>query len=151
MKGKLRKNVLGVIFDAEHNVLIVSRANDPLHWQFPQGGVDNGEHLEEAMIRELGEELGTRNFKIVAKCPETHTYRWAKTLIRDENVGQEQTIFLLRYEGNTQDINVDQRELGGFLWVPPSKVEVFLHEYRKPVWHIVRDNFDLSTFSLKTE
>jgi len=149
MKDKLRKNVLGVIFDHENNVLIVSRANDPLHWQFPQGGVNWGEPLEDAIIRELGEELNTKKFTIIAQCPEKHIYKWAKTLIRDENIGQEQTIFLLRFNGNTSEIKVDDRELGGFLWVPPEKVNVFLQEYLKPVWNIVTNNFNLPAFTPK--
>lgn len=144
MKGKLRQNVLGVVFDHDHNVLIVSRANDPLHWQFPQGGVLENESMDQAIIRELGEELGTTQFTIISQCPEKHTYRWAKTLIRDENVGQEQTIYLLKFLGKTSDIQVDQRELGGFLWIPGDKVDIFLHEYRKPVWNIVKNNFDLT-------
>lgn len=150
MDGKLRKNVLGVIFDHENNVLIVSRANDPLHWQFPQGGVDFGENRADAIIRELGEELGTEKFVILGECPEKHIYKWAKNLIRDENVGQEQTIFLLRFNGNSSEIRVDQRELGGFLWIPPSKVGVFLHDYRKPVWELVEKHFDLGTFDRKS-
>jgi len=136
MAEKLRTNVLGVILDDDDNVLIVSRANDPLHWQFPQGGVNEGEVAEDAIVRELEEELGTADFEIITVCPEKHSYRWAESLIRDEHVGQEQTIFILRFTGNSKDIELDQRELGGFLWVHPSQVPIFLHEYRKPVWDI---------------
>ncbi len=136
MAEKLRNNVLGVILDEEDNVLIVSRANDPLHWQFPQGGVHDNESEETAIIRELKEELGTSDFSILTTCPEKHSYRWAENLIRDEHVGQEQTIFILRFTGNSKDIALDQRELGGFLWVNPSQVPIFLHEYRQPVWDI---------------
>lgn len=139
--GKLRKNVLAIIFDAEGNVLIVSRVNDPLHWQFPQGGVNENESNEEAIIRELGEELNTREFIVLAECPEKHVYKWAKRLIRDEHMGQEQTIMLLKFTGNTQSIRVDKRELGGFLWVSQDKIDIFLHEYRKPVWNIVLKHF----------
>lgn len=135
---KYRKNVLGVIFDQDNNVLIVSRANDPLHWQFPQGGIDEHETEEAAIMRELSEELGTTSFHITDICPEKHCYRWARNLIRDEHVGQEQTIFLMKFTGNTSEIRVDKRELGGFLWVPADKVEIFLHSYRKPVWDIVK-------------
>lgn len=139
--GKLRKNVLAVIFDKDGNVLIVSRVNDPLHWQFPQGGVHENETNEEAMIRELGEELNTDNFTILDKCPEKHTFYFPKRLIRDENLGQEQTIILLKFNGSTEAIRVDRRELGGFLWVSQDQIEKFLHEYRKPVWHIVMKYF----------
>ena len=140
-QGKLRKNVLAIIFDADGNVLIVSRSNDPLHWQFPQGGVNEGETNQEAVLRELGEELHTTEFNLLAECSEKHIYRWAKKLIRDENLGQEQTIMLLKFTGNTKSIQVDRRELGGFLWVPQDKIEIFLHEYRKPVWHIVLKHY----------
>ena len=140
-QGKLRQNVLAIIFDSDANVLIVSRANDPLHWQFPQGGINEDETAQQAVIRELGEELNTKDFIILAECPEKHIYRWAKKLIRDENLGQEQTIMLLKFTGNTQSIQVDKRELGGFLWVPQDKIEIFLHEYRKPVWNIVLKHF----------
>jgi putative (di)nucleoside polyphosphate hydrolase len=138
---KLRQNVLAIIFDNEANVLIVSRANDPLHWQFPQGGIGDNEDAKTALLRELQEELHCNDFTILAECPEKHIYHWAKKLIRDENLGQEQTIFLVKFTGNTQSIQVDKRELGGFLWVPQNKIEVFLHEYRKPVWHIALKHF----------
>lgn len=139
--GKLRKNVLAVIFDQDSNVLIVSRVNDPLHWQFPQGGVNDNESNEEAIIRELGEELGTTDFTILDQCPEKHTFYFPKRLIRDENLGQEQTIILLKFNGGTRNLRVDKRELGGFLWVSQEQIEKFLHEYRKPVWHIVMKYF----------
>lgn len=139
--GKLRKNVLAVIFDQDSNVLIVSRVNDPLHWQFPQGGVNDNESNEKAIIRELGEELGTTDFTILDQCPEKHTFYFPKRLIRDENLGQEQTIILLKFNGGTRNLRVDKRELGGFLWVSQEQIEKFLHEYRKPVWHIVMKYF----------
>ena len=123
--GKLRKNVLAVIFDQDSNVLIVSRVNDPLHWQFPQGGVNDNESNEEAIIRELGEELGTTDFTILDQCPEKHTFYFPKRLIRDENLGQEQTIILLKFNGGTRNLKVDKRELGGFLWVSQEQIEKF--------------------------
>ena len=40
-------------------------------WQMPQGGVDEGEDLDKAMLRELGEEIGARkkHVAIVARLP----------------------------------------------------------------------------------
>jgi len=149
MSDKLRKNVLGVIFDNERNVLIVSRVNDPLHWQFPQGGINPDENMEIAIIRELQEELGTSKFTVIDKCPETHSYKWARSLIRDDNVGQVQTIFILEFNGFSSDIILDHRELGGYLWIPHYKVTHLLHEYRKPVWKIVKKYFNIKTLTRK--
>src|SRR6187399_178467 len=44
-------------------------------WQMPQGGVDPGEDLDKAMLRELGEEIGVRkkHVAVVARLPRTCT------------------------------------------------------------------------------
>src|SRR4029079_6661448 len=45
-------------------------------WQMPQGGVDDGEDLDAAMLRELKEEIGARkkNVEIVARLPQELFY-----------------------------------------------------------------------------
>jgi len=43
-------------------------------WQFPQGGIDEGESPEEALLRELKEEIGTNEVEILGSCPQWHTY-----------------------------------------------------------------------------
>ena len=149
MTGKLRQNVLGVILDYQDNVLLVARAHDPFHWQFPQGGVNDGEDPDYAIFRELKEEVGTHSFSIIQVCPEKHVYHWSRNLIRDEHIGQEQTIYLLRFHGSTDEIRVDGRELGGSLWLPPYKVDVFLHDYRKPVWEMIKKHYQIPTLQEK--
>ena len=143
MEQKYRQNSVGVILDRENNVLLVARANDPLHWQFPQGGLQPLETPEQAIMRELLEELGTSSFSILSKAPEQHSYQWDEYLIRDEYIGQIQTIFLLRFTGVTSQIKVDRRELKGSLWVSPERLESFLHPYRQPIWHIITKYYNI--------
>ena len=53
-----RRNV-GIILINDHSqVLIANRSNQLSAWQFPQGGIDDHEIPEQAMFRELKEELG---------------------------------------------------------------------------------------------
>ena len=47
-----------VIINAHGQVFWGRRAGNPTAWQFPQGGINEGESEQEAMYRELGEELG---------------------------------------------------------------------------------------------
>lgn len=52
---------VGVILDRNHNILLTRRASDAHQgglWEFPGGKVEPGECLEEALGRELQEELG---------------------------------------------------------------------------------------------
>ena len=55
---KLRQNVAGILIQADSGkILICERYNSSGAWQFPQGGVDDGETHEEAITRELNEEI----------------------------------------------------------------------------------------------
>ena len=77
---KFRSNVTGVIIHpAENKVLMFRRLAEKdkisgfltgggqlkWNWQFPQGGVNVGESEEEALFRELKEEIGTGDVKII--------------------------------------------------------------------------------------
>ena len=60
-----RKNVAMVVMNNNRQVLICRRKGTE-NWQFPQGGIDNNELLEEAMYRELYEEVGLKRFDAVS-------------------------------------------------------------------------------------
>jgi putative (di)nucleoside polyphosphate hydrolase len=84
--------------------MAAERADLPGSWQFPQGGVDAGETEEEAVLREMREELGLNadEFEIVAKLPQTVKYDFPPEIAQIKPhlakfAGQEQTIFILRF------------------------------------------------------
>src|ERR1700759_3594117 len=53
-----RPNVAAILINKEGLLFIAERAHIRGSWQFPQGGVDPGEGLEEALFREVEEEIG---------------------------------------------------------------------------------------------
>src|SRR5690606_25964398 len=75
-------------------------------WQMPQGGVDDGEELEPAMLRELGEEIGVRrrHVEIVARLPADLYYdlppELQGKLWGGKYRGQRQSWYLVRFIGD---------------------------------------------------
>ena len=96
-------------------------------WQFPQGGINPGESPEQAMYRELFEEVGfepKKMFRILASTRNWLRYKLPKRLVRWDTkpvcIGQKQKWFLLQLVGNDSDINMQTSstpEFDGWRWV----------------------------------
>ena len=64
-KLPLRIGVGAIVLNEKNQVFVGKRKDNPVDkWQMPQGGVNKGEDLTEAMKRELHEETGINNIKI---------------------------------------------------------------------------------------
>lgn len=107
-------------------------------WQFPQGGIQESESAEQAVFRELHEEVGvTRDFVEVLGCTEDWLrYDIPENLIRHHQtpccIGQKQRWFLLRFTGKESDVclnGTDKPEFDQWRWVdhlePPRSVISF--------------------------
>jgi putative (di)nucleoside polyphosphate hydrolase len=114
-----RTNVGALLFNADGLVLVARRADMPNAegaaggWQLPQGGVDDGEDLRVAVLRELAEEIGTDKAEIIAEHPGWLTYDFPPDLaasgfrIAQKYRGQRQKWFALRFLGVESDIRLD--------------------------------------------
>lgn len=106
-----RPNV-GIILLNNHNEVWWGKRVREHSWQFPQGGIKYGETPEQAMFRELEEEVGLRaeHVKIVGRTRDWLRYevpdRFIKRDIRGHYRGQKQIWFLLRMTGRDCDVNL---------------------------------------------
>ena len=81
-------------------------------WQFPQGGIDRGESPEQAMFRELHEEVGLhpQHVEVLARTREWLRYevpdRFIRRDARGHYKGQKQIWFLLQLVGHDWDLNL---------------------------------------------
>jgi len=128
-----RHNVVGFITNNKNEILLVQRANEKReHWQLPQGGVDKGESEEQAVLREMREEVGAVNLKILGKHPKKYSYVWSRWhQLRGSYRGQRQTIFYLRFDQSRDSIKLDQHEIRDYQWVPIEQALKFVHPMRR--------------------
>lgn len=132
-----RPNVGIILLNAQNEVWWGKRVREH-SWQFPQGGIKFGETPEQAMFRELEEEVGLRSehVKVIGRTRDWLRYevpdRFIKREIRGHYRGQKQIWFLLRMVGRDCDVNLRLTEHPEFdawrwhdYWVPLDVVIEF--------------------------
>ena len=106
-----RANV-GIIICNKQGQVFWARRYGQHSWQFPQGGIDQGENPEQAMYRELHEEVGLKptDVELLGVTRNWIRYRLPKRLIRSGThpvcIGQKQKWFLLRLTCDDKDVDV---------------------------------------------
>ena len=108
---KYRPNVAAIVINANGLILACSRSDFPECWQLPQGGIEPGETPEQALRRELQEEIGVSSIEIIAKLPHLIRYDWPEEIRKNKNdfYGQEQHYFLVRLLDESE-IRLDTHE-----------------------------------------
>lgn len=124
-----RPNVGVVLFHADGRVWYGRRAGTegPYNWQFPQGGVDDGEDLEAAARRELYEETGVTSAELIARTEDWIAYDFPAGYGGSKQargwMGQKQQWFAFRFTGEETEINLDAHEeieFDAWRWGPLS-------------------------------
>jgi putative (di)nucleoside polyphosphate hydrolase len=119
-----RANVGIVLIRDDRRVFLGSRPGGR-GWQFPQGGVAEGESPEQALFRELAEEVGLQesDVSLIASTRGWLRYRLPKQYLRKGSgrmcIGQKQRWFLLRFVGDENRFRFDttsQPEFDAWRW-----------------------------------
>lgn len=139
-----RPNV-GIILTNQRSEVLWARRIGQESWQFPQGGIKKDETPEDAMFRELREEVGLsqNDVEIIACTRGWLRYRLPRKMIRYHShpvcVGQKQKWFLLRMLSPDSVVSMSQSESPEFdgwewvsYWYPLGQVVSFKREvYRR--------------------
>ncbi|MEY2842553.1 MAG: hypothetical protein RI920_590 [Pseudomonadota bacterium] len=130
-----RPNV-GIILLNQRNQVFWGKRIRTHSWQFPQGGIKHGESPEQAMFRELHEEVGLmpEHVRIIARTRDWLRYEVPSHFVRKEArghyKGQKQIWFLLQLTGRDTDMNLrasSHPEFDAWRW----------HEYWVPLETVI--------------
>ncbi|MEI8039304.1 MAG: RNA pyrophosphohydrolase [Verrucomicrobiota bacterium] len=150
---RYRSNVAALVMNPAGSLLICERVTIPGAWQFPQGGVDPGETLEQALFREVREEVGLtpRDYEVIAR-REGYRYLYpqharGKKLLKHGSHGQEQTYFLCQLKADAPQVNVHQKppEFRAYRWILPEEFDLdWLPAFKRDVYReVMRDFFQI--------
>lgn len=147
---KFRENVSLITFRKGPSFLLVNLLSWPPDcWKFPQGGINQGEDLTTAAVREFIEELGNSKIEIVKVTDIIRKYTWEKPISIQgiEYVGQSQTFLIAKYTGNDEDFSIDTNEIRDYKWVAEDELEAHickktldLEDYWQVVKKIIQEN-----------
>ncbi len=132
-----RANVGIILSNDERKLLLAGRVGNK-GWQFPQGGMLEGENPEEAMYRELHEEVGLQatDVEVLGATSDWLRYRLPEKFQRRGSqplcIGQKQRWFILRLVGSDDCVRVDRSATPEFdrwrwveFWRPVNEVIYF--------------------------
>jgi len=117
---------IGIILCHNNGRVLWARRIGQDAWQFPQGGIQEGESHEQALFRELEEEVGLRpeDVEIISCTKDWLRYHLPKNLIRHDSlplcIGQKQIWYLLRLTGAEKNVcltGCDKPEFDHWRWV----------------------------------
>ena len=153
-----RPNVGIVLFNGAGLALIGHRFRDDgpeiilpgLEWQMPQGGVDEGEELRSAAMRELWEETSVRDADYLGETGWL-TYEFPPYDGPPHRLskfrGQRQKWFALRFTGDEREIdpltprNGQPAEFNAWRWERLNRVADLVVPFRREVYRAVADAF----------
>ena len=132
-----RPNV-GIVLSNHRNEVFWAKRIREHAWQFPQGGIKHGESPEQAMYRELQEEVGLEapHVRVLGRTRSWLRYdvpeHWVRREWRGNYRGQKQIWFLLRLVGRDSDVKLRASERPEFdawrwseYWIPLDSVIEF--------------------------
>ncbi|MDA7818134.1 RNA pyrophosphohydrolase [Sulfurimonas sp.] len=147
-KDLYRPNVAMIIvsnsYPQKKEIFLAQRNDLSDVWQFPQGGIDKGEEVQEALFRELEEEIGTDKVEIISEYPEWLSYDFPPKIAAKMEpwIGQKQRYFLVKLLSDAKiNIETEHPEFSDYKFVGIDEVLDISASFKKDVYESVISYF----------
>ncbi len=142
----LRNGVGIVVLNKDNKVFVAKRIDNPKNfWQMPQGGVDKGEDLLKAALRELEEETSIKNVELIKELDGTMIYELPEHLLgiiwKGKYKGQIQKWFLMRFIGEEKEINIKTKnpEFLDWKWIKIDQITEVVVDFKLHVYKELKE------------
>lgn len=134
-----------ILNQSDKLIWIANRFGMKNSWQMPQGGIDIFESEETALFREMFEEVGTNNAKILHKLDHVLTYEFKKEVYIEDKKTSGQAIlwFFLEFNGSDEDFIIG-KEFSKWKWAEREEVLNSIVDFKKPMYEEVLDELEFS-------
>ncbi|CAO5679716.1 MAG: RNA pyrophosphohydrolase [Holosporales bacterium] len=141
MTTNYRMGVGAIIQNEAGLILVGNRVDIKIAWQMPQGGIDDGESAEEALLRELKEEIGTNDVTILNRTKQIHRYLFPEHIKKrlskmwgTDFLGQEQVWFLCTLNPSaTVNVKTEHPEFLSTQWMSAENVITHAVDFKRPM------------------
>ncbi len=117
---KYESSAGGVIFAFKnHQILILLIKDKTSNWTFPKGLIEKGENSEHTAQREIAEEVGIKELRLIASLkPTQYFYKWEGQLIK-------KTVYYYVFQNSAEEHLKPQTEEGimDVKWFPMEKAQ----------------------------
>ena len=149
MTDKYRKCVGMMMLNSNKEILVGRRLDHPSgYWQMPQGGIDDNENPEEAVWREMLEEIGTNKAELIKISNQWINYDIPSETLKtlpwgDIYIGQTQKWFAFLFLGEDNDINVgtDNPEFSEWKWTRMDSIVDSIVPFKRDVYAKILEEF----------
>jgi len=145
----LRLGVGIVLLNHENKIFVGKRIDNPSNfWQMPQGGIDDNESFLDAAKRELEEETGIKNVKLIKELQDWLTYDLPKNLLgkiwNGKYKGQKQKWFIMKFMGKNEEINIKTKkpEFLDWKWIKPSTLPSLAVNFKVDIYKKIKDELN---------
>lgn len=146
-----RNGVVSVIINSKNEILVIKEIYEKNWYRFPQGGVEKNEDPQNSLLREIYEETGFSNVKILGTADKISSHYWPmdkwcdipkyKRNYNQKFCGQKQTIYFLKTTSD-EIFNSHEQEIIDHKWVKKEDLIKYISPVKRNLLKIALKNID---------